>query len=494
MLSDGSADAEQQPLISTSIEIVDEPPNDVDKPSQASIDASSHRSSPMSGHPHMMGRGAAMAAMMGRGAPMAAMMGRGSAMMGRGMPPMMGTGMPPMMGRGMPPMMGRGMPPTSGGGHGHSHGGKPCHGHGGGSHGGAGGGHGHAHGGQAFVKRWGGPIGLVTMIASLLACYFNWYTVSRVCLHTAEYLTVSNIVPAAIFNIVVLLAVLGFLRTAFVDAGFVSRRLAVPASLPVAEQRERISKVAEELGITKVQVCEKCSNSESVQYRPLRAHHCQVCKRCVLRMDHHCLFANNCIGAKNYKSFYLFLWYSYLAAVLSLLVLVWTVFTRSKADYVGEWSRTLVHLDLAMMTLFMVFMHYMLRTQSFLASKNMTSIDYTQLSFQWAQKHHMGVESTQSGMFDYGFVENWKRVLGDNVWLWWWPLHAPSSDGSGYDYAYSKKAMEEIMAENQKVREVMEKKWRESGLTRGAMPTQATPGLTMGAMPNQAPPGQSDMV
>ena len=63
--------------------------------------------------------------------------------------------------------------------------------------------------------------------------------------------------------------------------------------------------------------CKKCNI-----VKPPRAHHCSVCKRCVVKMDHHCPWLNNCVGHKNYRYFYSFLLYVCLATGYIALLLL----------------------------------------------------------------------------------------------------------------------------------------------------------------------------
>lgn len=61
-------------------------------------------------------------------------------------------------------------------------------------------------------------------------------------------------------------------------------------------------------------ICKKC-----ISPKPPRTHHCSVCDRCVLAMDHHCPWLNNCVGYFNARYFYLYM--AYMVAGVAFVII-----------------------------------------------------------------------------------------------------------------------------------------------------------------------------
>eukprot|EP00730_Choanoeca_flexa_P001164 TRINITY_DN10510_c0_g1_i5.p1 TRINITY_DN10510_c0_g1~~TRINITY_DN10510_c0_g1_i5.p1 ORF type:complete len:192 (+),score=1.39 TRINITY_DN10510_c0_g1_i5:398-973(+) len=74
--------------------------------------------------------------------------------------------------------------------------------------------------------------------------------------------------------------------------------------------------------------CQRCNC-----YRPQGAHHCSICQRCVLNMDHHCPWVNNCVGRHNQLHFVQFTFYICMSSLLMLILMV--SYIRSLEDWTG---------------------------------------------------------------------------------------------------------------------------------------------------------------
>lgn len=65
--------------------------------------------------------------------------------------------------------------------------------------------------------------------------------------------------------------------------------------------------------------------------KPPRAHHCKTCEKCILNMDHHCPWINNCVGFRNQKHFVLFLAYTFISTV-------WVIITFLQKIYICQYQ------------------------------------------------------------------------------------------------------------------------------------------------------------
>jgi DHHC palmitoyltransferase len=58
--------------------------------------------------------------------------------------------------------------------------------------------------------------------------------------------------------------------------------------------------------------CKKCKHC----WKPPRCHHDSMTNRCVLKMDHYCVWVGNTVGLLNYKQFVLFLIWAFLGCFI----------------------------------------------------------------------------------------------------------------------------------------------------------------------------------
>ncbi|GBF99728.1 S-acyltransferase-like [Raphidocelis subcapitata] len=147
-------------------------------------------------------------------------------------------------------------------------------------------------------------------------------------------------------------------------------------------------------------------------WKPERAHHCSVSGRCVLRMDHYCIWVVNCVGLLNYKFFLQFLAYTLLASLLAVALLVKPVvdfFAGRVADFGAPTAFVVVMLDGAFAAALLGF----LAMHAQLVSHACTTIEMYEK------------ERPTPWPYDRGTRRNWEEVMGRSKLSWLLPRHTP---------------------------------------------------------------------
>jgi len=158
-----------------------------------------------------------------------------------------------------------------------------------------------------------------------------------------------------------------------------------------------------------VRFCRKCQ-----AFKPPRTHHCSICGKCQLKMDHHCIWVVNCVGAANYKSFLLFLFYTEITCAYSLALLLPDVVDAFSSASVADRGDMAVPFLAAVLD-----MAFTLAVAGFLVM-HLNLVRANTTTIESFEKLTPG----RRWLYDVGVARNVEQVLGTKGWWRFVPLYS----------------------------------------------------------------------
>jgi len=216
-------------------------------------------------------------------------------------------------------------------------------------------------------------------------------------------LVILGIIFLVIYHILVILTATSYYRTVFSNPGYVEESKAKENAIIAPNQYEEPDPHA-------TTYCSKCNAN-----KPPRAHHCKICGKCILKMDHHCVWVNNCVGWNNYKYFILLLNYTVVTCfTIILMIVIYFCIVGVKdinANNVQLLFTGIIAFSISMSACFLGCYHWKL------LCRNKTTLE----------------DFGDRNPFDLGTkMDNIKFVCGNNKLLWFFPIF--TTDETGYSY------------------------------------------------------------
>ncbi|XP_016312558.1 palmitoyltransferase ZDHHC3-like isoform X1 [Sinocyclocheilus anshuiensis] len=182
------------------------------------------------------------------------------------------------------------------------------------------------------------PCGFICLILTYCSVFYADYVVIQYVLIPAYSGSVWCTLHGSVFNIILLLLLACHSKAVFSDPGMVPLS---ETDIDFSDLRSQSNRLNDRVSVADLSApvmgCEGwtvCSRCET--YRPPRAHHCRVCQRCIRRMDHHCPWINNCVGELNQKYFIQFLFYTGMASLYSMALVVSAWVWRIRSEIEGD--------------------------------------------------------------------------------------------------------------------------------------------------------------
>ncbi|XP_053138173.1 palmitoyltransferase ZDHHC12 [Hemicordylus capensis] len=146
--------------------------------------------------------------------------------------------------------------------------------------------------------------------------------------------------------------------------------------------------------------------------QPMRAKHCQACRHCVRRYDHHCPWIENCVGERNHPLFIVYL-------AVQLVVLMWAMQVAwSGLNFEQSWAwlqhNALLLLSFLAIVLFTVVATLLLVSHLYLAASNTTT-------WEFMSRHRISYlrQCEAENPFDQGIFRNlWKFFCACRLVTW----------------------------------------------------------------------------
>jgi hypothetical protein len=168
-------------------------------------------------------------------------------------------------------------------------------------------------------------------------------------------------------------------------------------------------------------ICIRCLKS-----KPDRCHHCSICNTCILMMDHHCPWLNNCIGFNNYKYFFDTIFYCTISSTCVSLT-YWQVWGKLLDDP----DTNFFILYLCSVTYFLAFIFTIVLIGFTCFHIRLMITSYTTL--EYCEKRR-GTDSTWavSPYYSTRWCYNMSLKLGFDCWiLWFLPFGHTKHRGQG---------------------------------------------------------------